>query len=80
MPRLRRTSPEDPGWTRRRAGKGFVYLDESGKRLSAKHAQRVKDLVIPPAWEDVWITPYENGHLQAVGSDEAGRRRVRHSG
>ena len=74
MPRLRRTSPEDPGWTRRRAGKGFVYLDESGKRLSARRAQRVKDLVIPPAWEDVWITPYENGHLQAVGTDEAGRR------
>ena len=74
MPRLRRTSPEDPGWTRRRAGKGFVYLDESGKRLSTKRAQRVKDLVIPPAWEDVWITPHENGHLQAVGTDEAGRR------
>jgi DNA topoisomerase I len=74
MPRLRRTSPEDPGWTRRRAGKGFVYLDESGKKLSARRARRVKDLVIPPAWEDVWITPYENGHLQAVGTDEAGRR------
>ena len=74
MPRLRRTSPDDPGWTRRRAGKGFVYLDESGKPLSARRAQRVKDLVIPPAWQDVWITPYENGHLQAVGSDEAGRR------
>jgi DNA topoisomerase IB len=74
MPRLRRTSPDDPGWSRRRAGKGFVYLDESGKRLSARRAQRVKDLVIPPAWEDVWITPYENGHLQAVGTDEAGRR------
>jgi DNA topoisomerase IB len=74
MPRLRRTSPEDPGWTRRRAGKGFIYLDESGKRLSARRAQRVKELVIPPAWEDVWITPHENGHLQAVGTDEAGRR------
>ncbi len=74
MPRLRKTSPEDPGWTRRRAGKGFVYLDESGRRLSARRAQRVKDLVIPPAWEDVWITPHENGHLQAVGTDEAGRR------
>ena len=74
MPRLRKTSPEDPGWTRRRAGKGFVYLDESGKRLTARRAQRVKDLVIPPAWEDVWITPHENGHLQAVGTDEAGRR------
>jgi DNA topoisomerase IB len=74
VPRLRKTSPEDPGWTRRRAGRGFVYLDEAGKRLSAKRAQRVKDLVIPPAWEDVWITPHENGHLQAVGTDEAGRR------
>jgi DNA topoisomerase I len=74
MPRLRKTSPEDPGWTRRRAGKGFVYLDEHGKRLSARRTQRVKDLVIPPAWEDVWITPHENGHLQAVGTDEAGRR------
>jgi DNA topoisomerase I len=74
MPRLRKTSPDDPGWTRRRAGKGFIYLDESGKRLSAREAQRVKDLVIPPAWQDVWITPHENGHLQAVGTDEAGRR------
>jgi DNA topoisomerase I len=74
MPRLRKTSPEDPGWTRRRAGKGFVYLDEKGRRLSARRAQRAKDLVIPPAWEDVWITPYDNGHLQAVGTDEAGRR------
>jgi DNA topoisomerase I len=74
VPRLRRTSPDEPGWTRRRAGKGFVYLDEKGKRLSARRAQRVKDLVIPPAWQDVWITPHENGHLQAVGTDEAGRR------
>ena len=48
MPRLRRTSPDDPGWTRRRAGRGFVYLDENGERLSAPDAQRVKDLVIPP--------------------------------
>ena len=74
MPRLRRTSPEDPGWTRRRAGAGFVYLDENGDRLSDRRAQRCKDLVIPPAWEDVWITPYDNGHLQAVGTDDAGRR------
>ena len=57
MPRLRRTSPDDPGWTRRRAGKGFVYLDEHGERLSDADAQRVRDLVIPPAWQDVWITP-----------------------
>ncbi len=74
MPRLRRTSPDQPGWTRRRAGRGFVYLDMSGRKLSAAKSQRARDLVIPPAWTDVWITPYENGHLQAVGTDDAGRR------
>jgi DNA topoisomerase I len=72
--RLRRTSPDQPGWTRRRAGKGFSYLDERGARLPAEDVQRVRDLVIPPAWQDVWITPYPNGHLQAVGTDAAGRR------
>ena len=51
MPRLRRTSPDQPGWTRRRAGKGFVYLDERGERLPDEDAQRVRDLVIPPAWD-----------------------------
>jgi len=74
MPRLRKTSQGDPGWTRRRAGKGFVYLDETGQRLGAEDAQRVKDLVIPPAWQDVWVCPFPNGHLQAVGTDDAGRR------
>ena len=74
MPRLRRTSPDQPGWTRRRAGKGFTYLDEAGLRLPPEDVQRCKNLVIPPAWRDVWITPYANGHLQAVGTDDAGRR------
>jgi DNA topoisomerase-1 len=74
MARLRRTSPDQPGWTRRRAGRGFVYLDEAGVRLPDDDAQRVRDLVIPPAWVDVWVTPHANGHLQAVGTDEAGRR------
>ncbi len=74
MVRLRRTSPDQPGWTRRRAGAGFVYLDEDGERLPPELARRVKDLVIPPAWKDVWVTPYDNGHLQAVGTDDAGRR------
>jgi DNA topoisomerase IB len=74
MVRLRRSSPDDRGWTRRRAGKGFVYLDDEGNRLSPDDAQRVKDLVIPPAWEDVWICPWPHGHLQAVGTDDAGRR------
>lgn len=74
MARLRRTSPDQPGWTRRRVGTGFTYLDRHGERLPAADAQRVRDLVIPPAWRDVWVTPYANGHLQAVGTDDAGRR------
>ena len=74
MPRLRRTSPDQPGWTRRRAGRGFTYLDEHGRRLPEEDAQRVRELVIPPAWRDVWVTPYPHGHLQAVGTDDAGRR------
>ena len=74
MPRLRRTSPDQPGWTRRRAGSGFTYLDEHGRRLPEEDAQRVRELVIPPAWRDVWVTPHPHGHLQAVGTDDAGRR------
>ncbi|QBR92405.1 DNA topoisomerase IB [Nocardioides euryhalodurans] len=74
MPRLRRTSCDGPGWTRRRAGSGFVYLDADGARLPDEDAQRCRDLVIPPAWRDVWICPLANGHLQAVGTDDAGRR------
>jgi DNA topoisomerase I len=74
MARLRRSSPGDPGWSRRRAGRGFVYLDHGGVRLAVEDAQRVKGLVIPPAWRDVWICPWPNGHLQAVGTDDAGRR------
>ncbi|WP_151083489.1 DNA topoisomerase IB [Nocardioides cynanchi] len=74
MARLRRSSPDDRGWTRRRAGRGFVYLDEHGARLPDEDAERARGLVIPPAWTDVWICPWPNGHLQAVGTDVAGRR------
>lgn len=74
MPRLRRTAPDQPGWTRRRAGRGFAYLDERGVRLPREDVVRVRALVIPPAWSDVWICPDPEGHLQAVGTDDAGRR------
>lgn len=74
MVRLRRVSPDEPGWTRRRAGKGFTYLDGDGTRLPAEEVERIKALAIPPAWSDVWICPRANGHLQAVGTDDAGRR------
>jgi DNA topoisomerase I len=74
MPRLRTVSTQQPGWTRVRHGRGFRYLDQAGSPLEAEEVARVKALVIPPAWRDVWISPYPHGHLQAVGTDEAGRR------
>lgn len=75
MTRLRRSRPSAPGYGRRRAGKGWVYLDDAGSRIGDEaEIARCRDLVIPPAWTDVWICPWPNGHLQALGTDEAGRR------
>jgi DNA topoisomerase IB len=74
MPRLRTVSTRDPGWKRVRHGRGHRYLDVDGSRLGPAEVARVKALVIPPAWRDVWISPHPNAHLQAVGTDEAGRR------
>jgi DNA topoisomerase I len=62
------------GWTRRRAGKGFAYRDENGRPLPSDQVERIRTLAIPPAWRDVWICPVPNGHIQAVGTDDAGRR------
>jgi DNA topoisomerase IB len=62
-----------------RRGRGFVYLDVNGERVTdAATLQRVSDLVIPPAWMDVWICPAPNGHIQATGTDAAGRRQYRY--
>jgi DNA topoisomerase-1 len=73
--RLRRSYPDKPGLTRRRRGRGFGYLDADGNRVTDPEIlDRIRGLVIPPAWKDVWICPYPNGHIQAVGTDEAGRR------
>ena len=73
--RLRRSTLDKPGLTRKRRGKGFAYYDSDGELLTdEKTLQRVKDLVIPPAWKKVWISPHRNGHIQAVGTDAAGRR------
>jgi DNA topoisomerase-1 len=75
MPRLRTVSPSTKGFTRRRAGKGWVFHDKAGQRITdPDEVQRIKSLAIPPAWRDVWISPYPNGHIQAVGTDDAGRR------
>ena len=51
-----------------------MYLDEDGARLPVEAAARIKALAIPPAWTDVWISPIANGHIQALGTDAAGRR------
>ncbi len=72
--RLRRADPNRPGIRRVRHGRGFRYLDVAGAPVDAEVVARIKDLVIPPAWTDVWISPDPNGHLQAVGTDDAGRR------
>jgi DNA topoisomerase IB len=66
---------DGPGLSRRRAGSGFVYLDVDGSRVTDPDVlARCRALVIPPAWKDVWICPVVNGHIQAVGTDGAGRR------
>jgi DNA topoisomerase-1 len=68
-----------PGFTRRRSGKGFVYLDCRGKRVTTlKHLNRIRALAIPPAWERVWICPEASGHLQAIGYDFRGRKQYRY--
>lgn len=71
---LRYVCDDHPGFTRRRRGKGFSYHDTEGKLLKGKERERIALLVIPPAWTDVWISPWKNGHIQATGRDEAGRK------
>jgi DNA topoisomerase-1 len=73
--RLRRSDCSGPGITRRRRGKGFEYRDEDGRRITEPEVlDRIRELGIPPAWENVWICPYPFGHLQATGTDAAGRK------
>ena len=75
MTRLRRVSATMPGLGRRRRGRGFEYLDLDGRRITDPAVvERIRDLVIPPAWRDVWICADPRGHLQAVGTDARGRR------
>ena len=79
MPRLRRSRTTGPGITRVRAGKGFAYRDERGHPIrDPELKKRIESLAIPPAWKHVWICPYENGHVQAIGIDAAGRKQYRY--
>ena len=79
MPRLRRVDCSGPGITRRRFGRGFAYYDEDGDRIDDPDTlERIRELAIPPAWSDVWICPLPNGHIQAIGTDAAGRKQYRY--
>lgn len=73
--RLIRVRPDDdPGLRRVRAGSGFRYVTADGVAASDDERKRISQLVIPPAWQDVWISSEPFGHIQAVGTDAAGRR------
>jgi DNA topoisomerase-1 len=79
MARLRKVDCSAPGIRRRRRGKGFEYLDDDGRRVTEPSIlERIRELAIPPAWEDVWICPYPMGHIQATGTDAAGRKQYRY--
>lgn len=76
---LVRVDPAAPGLTRRRRGRGWSFLEEAGEPITdLDRIARIKALVIAPAWRDVWISPDEHGHVQAVGTDAAGRRQYRY--
>ncbi len=75
MTRLRRSDPHGPGIRRLRRGRGFEYRRADGARVEDPATlDRLRALAVPPAWTEVWLCPYENGHILATGIDAAGRR------
>ena len=76
---LHYTSDDVPGIRRRRAGRGWRYVDAHGDAIQDEEdLRRIRALVIPPAWTDVWINPDPRGHIQATGRDERGRKQYRY--
>lgn len=76
---LRHASDLEPGFTRRKSGKGFAYRDLKGRPIvKAQEIDRINRLAIPPAWTDVWISPDADGHIQATGRDVKGRKQYRY--
>lgn len=71
---LRYISESQLSIQRKKQGRGFTYLKKGGKITDAKTLERIKKLVIPPAWRDVRISPFKNGHLQVIGRDEKNRK------
>ena len=76
---LRYVSDARPGIRRNKAGKGFTYTRADGSKLSEFEVlKRIRSLAIPPAWTDVWICPWADGHIQATGRDAKGRKQYRY--
>lgn len=76
---LRYTTDRRPGIRRQRSGQRFTYVGPDGKAIrDARELERIRKLVIPPAWTDVWICPDPRGHLQATGRDARGRKQYRY--
>ncbi|MDB9528662.1 hypothetical protein PN498_21905 [Oscillatoria sp. CS-180] len=76
---LRYVTDKIPGIRRQKVGRGFSYLTPDGERIQDRGKRdRFKQLAIPPSWEDVWICPFEEGHLQATGRDAKGRKQYRY--
>ena len=76
---LRYVSDAAPGIRRRRSGRGFSYVDAEGTTIRDRAAlRRIKALVIPPAWTDVWICTLPHGHIQASARDAKGRKQYRY--
>jgi len=72
---LTHVNDTQPGFTRKKWGRGFIYYDPNGVKIKDKATiNRIKDLVIPPNWKDVWICSEENGHLQCTGLDQKERK------
>jgi DNA topoisomerase IB len=78
--RLRRSDCSTSGIRRVRRGRGFSYVDGStgDTIVDPETLERIRSLVVPPAWQDVWICPWPNGHIQAVGTDARGRKQYRY--
>jgi DNA topoisomerase-1 len=76
---LRYISDKKPGITRKRHGKSFTYYGPNGGKITDQDIiRRIRSLVIPPAWQDVWISPFEDSHLQVTGKDVRGRKQYRY--
>src|SRR5579875_2780379 len=79
MAGLRYVIPKGPGIRRRRSGSGFMYVGPDDEPVrDGETLNRIRSLVIPPAWTSVWISPNDNTHIQAIGRDARGRKQYRY--